>query len=155
MDSFLPVFYALLKVFGVKNPSEGMIYFFIIDMLFPFVMAIAFGFLMGAITVFCIMKIAQLEKTNKELLEKIEKKKESEGNSKEEEQKVKEENEEEKVVEEEKKEEEPKKEAKTLKEIIKPDPEFKRPEITTPKHNEEEEWAVVTKKGKVKKIKSE
>ena len=155
MDSFLPVFYELLKVFGVKNPSEGMIYFFIIDMLFPFVMAIAFGFLMGAITVFCIMKIAQLEKTNKELLEKIEKKKESEGNSKEEEQKVKEENEEEKVVEEEKKEEEPKKEAKTLKEIIKPDPEFKRPEITTPKHKEEEEWAVVTKKGKVKKIKSE
>ena len=76
MDSFLPVFYELLKVFGVKNPSEGMIYFFIIDMLFPFVMAIAFGFLMGAITVFCIMKIAQLEKTNKELLEKIEKKKE-------------------------------------------------------------------------------
>ena len=75
MDSFLPVFYELLKVFGVKNPSEGMIYFFIIDMLFPFVMAIAFGFLMGAITVFCIMKIAQLEKTNKELLEKIEKKK--------------------------------------------------------------------------------
>ena len=44
---------------------------------------------------------------------------------------------------------------RTLKEIIKPDPEFKRPEITTPKHNEEEEWAVVTKKGKVKKIKSE
>ena len=155
MDSFLPVFYELLKVFGVKNPSEGMIYFFIIDMLFPFVMAIAFGFLMGAITVFCIMKIAQLEKTNKELLEKIEKKKESEGNSKEEEQKVKEENKEEKVVEEEKKEEEPKKEAKTLKEIIKPDPEFKRPEIPTPKHNEEEEWSVVTKKGKVKKIKSE
>ena len=149
MDSFLPVFYELLKVFGVKNPSEGMIYFFFFFMLFPFVMAIAFGFLMGAITVFCIMKIAQLEKTNKELLEKIEKKKESEGNSKEEEQKVKEENKEEKVVEEEKKE------AKTLKEIIKPDPEFKRPEITTPKHNEEEEWAVVTKKGKVKKIKSE
>ena len=27
MDSFLPVFYELLKVFGVKNPSEGMIYF--------------------------------------------------------------------------------------------------------------------------------
>ena len=38
-------------------------------------MAIAFGFLMGAITVFCIMKIAQLERTNKELLEKIEKNK--------------------------------------------------------------------------------
>ena len=151
MDSFLPVFYELLKVFGVKNPSEGMIYFFIIDMLFPFVMAIAFGFLMGAITVFCIMKIAQLEKTNKELLEKIEKKKESEGNSKEEEQKVKEE----KVVKEEKKEEVPKKETKTLQEIIKPDPDFKRPEIKTPKQNEEEDWAVVTKKGKIKKIKSD
>ena len=26
MDSFLPVFYELLKVFGVKNPSEGMKY---------------------------------------------------------------------------------------------------------------------------------
>ncbi len=25
MDSFLPVFYELLKVFGVKQPSEGII----------------------------------------------------------------------------------------------------------------------------------
>ena len=38
------------------------------------------------------------------------------------------------------------------KEIIKGDPEFKRPEVKTPQP-EEEEWAVVTKKGKVKKIK--
>lgn len=125
-------------------------------MLFPFVMAIAFGFLMGAITVFCIMKIAQLERTNKELLEKIEKNKVKEinGNPKEE-NKVEEEKKEEKVVKEEKKEEVPKKETKTLQEIIKPDPDFKRPEIKTPKQNEEEEWAVVTKKGKVKKIKSD
>lgn len=127
-------------------------------MLFPFVMAIAFGFLMGAITVFCIMKIAQLERTNKELLEKIEKskvKEEINENSKKEETKVEEEKKEEKVVKEEKKEEVPKKETKTLQEIIKPDPDFKRPEIKTPKQNEEEEWAVVTKKGKVKKIKSD
>lgn len=125
-------------------------------MLFPFVMAIAFGFLMGAITVFCIMKIAQLEKANKQLLEKIEKTKEKKEENKVEQPKVEEEKKEEKVIEEKKEEVElPKKETKTLHDIIKPDPEFKRPEIKTPKPAEEEEWSVVTKKGKVKKIKSD
>ena len=112
---------------------------------------------MGFITVFCIMKIAQLERTNKQLLEKIEKSKEKiDTVNKVEEPTIKKEEKvpekEEKVVEEKKEVEPPKKETKTLKEIINGDPEFKRPEVKTPQP-EEEEWEVVTKKGKVKKIK--
>ena len=120
-------------------------------------MFIAFGFLMGAITVFCIMKIAQLERTNKQLLEKIEKTKEKVDTvDKVEQPTIKKEEkvpEEAKPLTEEKKEVElPKEETKTLKEIIKADPEFKRPEVKTPQP-EEDEWGVVTKKGKIKKLK--
>ena len=79
------------------------------------------------------MKIAQLERTNKQLLEKIEQSKEKiDTVNKVEEPTIKKEEKvpekEEKVVEEKKEVEPPKKETKTLKEIIKGDPEFKRPE---------------------------
>lgn len=141
-------------------------------------MAIAFGFLMGFITIFGIMKIYQLEQKNKELLNEIAKskskeiekveetKKEEKNEDNKEEEEVKEEKNEmkEEIKEENAKEEEKKNEVKgkknnnkkeklvEVKQIIKGDPEFKRPESVEPKVDEGE-WSVVGKKKK--KVKKE
>ena len=54
MDSFLPVFYEVLKLLGVKNPSD--------DMLLPVVIVLAFGFVLGGISMYVLLKISMVKK---------------------------------------------------------------------------------------------
>jgi hypothetical protein len=155
MDSFLPLFYEVLKLLGVKNPSD--------DMLFPFVIVLAFGFVLGGISMYVLLKISMLEKENNELNQKLNNVKKESDKSNEIEKDIKEEKQDnvemnDNVVnKEEKQGNEVQKENKVKKKNkgggIKPDPNFKRPENIDKKVEIEGEWSVVGKKKK--KVKNE
>ena len=155
MDSFLPVFYEVLKLLGVKNPSD--------DMLFPFAIVLAFGFIFGGISMYVLLKISMLEKENNELIGKLNSvEKESKENNKtetdtKEDKQDNVEMNDNNINKEEKQENEVQKENKVKKKNkaggIKPDPNFKRPENIDKKVEIEGEWSVVGKKKK--KIKND
>lgn len=139
----------------------------IIDLLFPFVIAIMIGFIMGAITAFTIKKIASLEKKNKKIIQKLESSMNLHtnaslsplNNNKTDELKGNNEELSEKIMSKQRKEADPQsntqeanqsqkrksKKAKTIESKIQPDPDFKPPESLDRKV-EEGEWNVVKKK---------
>ena len=135
-----------------------LIILFFLDLFNPFVIFIGFGFFLGALSSYLLMKISYLEKENEKLISKI-----SEENKKPIDEKLKkkeyhqdkEEIKEEKIEEnkEEKKEEikEEKIEEKKDENNILKNSNFKRPEIKQKNYVEEGEWKVVRKGQKRKK----
>lgn len=73
MDKVYPIFFDVLKLMGVKNPTKGMfnilnIYntiFIFLDLFTPFVIILGIGFLLGFISSYMILKINELELKNK------------------------------------------------------------------------------------------
>ena len=144
-----------------------LIILYFIDLFNPFVIFIGFGFFLGALSSYLLMKISYLEKENEKLISKIseenkkpiveklkkndflqDKKEENKDEKKEEikEEKIEENKEEKKEEIKEEKIEEKKDENNILK-----NSNFKRPEIKQKNYVEEGEWKVVRKGQKRKK----